>query len=272
MPLSINTNISSLQSDRQLNKSSNAVKNSFERLSSGKRINKPSIDPAGLAVAVELLGSAGNNAVAARNISDGVSVASIADGAIQTASQITGRLGELATQAANGTLTDSQRGQLNNEFQALTAELDRISGTTEFNGQQLLSGDSQTTLQVGEGSDASSQITLSLPGVSSSSLGLTGDISTQAGAQAAIEQATAASETLAGARGEIGATVSRLDSAFQNVQTIEVNQRQAASRIVDADVAKETADLTANSIRQQVGAAIKAQANTQPALALQLLS
>ncbi len=271
MAISINTNISSLRVDRSLSKRQSGVDKSFEKLSSGKDINRASDNPAGLAVASQLLAGADTSAVAARNISDGVSIAAIAEGAVGSASEITTRLAELATQASNGTLSDDQRGALNNEYQALRSELDRISQTTEFNGQKLLSGSSATALQVGTDASAASQISLTLPGVSSDSLGIAPDISNQANARQAIEQAKSAQATLAASRGEIGSTVSRLGTAYENLKSYEVNSREAASRIVDADVAKESSLLIANRIGQQAAVAVKAQANIGPSLALDLL-
>lgn len=271
MSLTINTNISALRTDRQLSQRTSALQNNFQTLSSGRRINNASDDPAGLAIALELLATADTEAVAARNISDGVSIANIADSALGTASDITTRLNELAVQSSNGTLSSDQRAALNNEFQQLTSELNRISQTTEFNGQQLLSSDSSISIQAGTSGGSESQIRVDLPGVSSNSLGITADISTQAGAQEAIEQTKNATQTIAASRGSIGASVSRLETSFQNIVTSEINQRAAASRILDADVAKEAADLVANRIGQEAGLAIKAQANAGPGLALRLL-
>lgn len=271
MPININTNIPSLQVDRQLSSQSRALNRSFEKLATGKDINRASDNPAGLAIALDLLANADTGNVAARNISDGISTASIADGALQSASDITTRLSELATQASNGTLSSEQRSSLNNEFQALTSELDRISQTTEFNGQKLLTGNTSVALQVGTTGSADSQIALSLPGVSTSGLGITRDLSTQANAQAALDQVKTAGQTVASARGEIGSTVSRLSTAFENIKTSELNQRDAASRILDVDVAKESANLVSLQIRQQAAVAVKAQANILPQLALKLL-
>lgn len=272
MGLNINTNISSLKTDLQVNKKTSAVDKSFEKLSSGKSINRAADDPAGLAVALELVGNADTSSVAARNISDAVSVSSIADGALDSASQITGRLSELAEQASSGTLSGTQRSALNNEYQALRSELDRISQTTEFNGQKLLSQTSSINIQAGITGNSDSQISLNLPGVSSSSLGLLADISTQDGAKAALDQTKSATQTLAAARGDVGSTVNRLDSAFNTLKVSEEKSREAASRIQDVDVAEETSKLIANQIGQKASLAVKTQANQQPAVALALLN
>ena len=183
MSLTINSNVSSLQTQRQLGNRTEALEKNFERLSSGKRVNRASDDPAGLAVALSILAEADTGVVAARNISDGVSALSIADGALQSSSDILTRLGELSTQAANGTLSAEQRSALNNEYQALKSELDRIASTTEFNDQALLSGSSTINLQAGTDGSENSQLGVNLPGVSASSLGLADNILTQENAR-----------------------------------------------------------------------------------------
>lgn len=271
MAISIASNPASLSAGRSINEAKSGIEDSFDKLSSGRRINKASTDPANLAVAIELLANVKTSAVASRNISDGISVAAIAEGSLSTAGEITGRMGELATQAANGTLSDSQRSVLNQEYQALSSELDRISGSTEFNGRALLDGSGSMSLQVGTDSSANSQIQMSLPGVSSAQLGLAADISTQQGAMQAIDQTKASIESITTAQAEIGSVVSRLESAYDNLKISELNQQAAASRIMDTDVAAESANFIANNIRLKASVAIQAQANTIPQTALTLL-
>lgn len=273
MALTINSTVDSLSNLKNLNKASSDLKKANDRLSSGKRINRASDDPAGAAIAAKLASAAQIDAVAARNVNDGFSIANIADGALESAGTITARLGELATQASNGTLSDSQRSALNQEYQSLKSELDRVSNTTEFNGQQLLSGSGGSfDLQVGEDGSSSSQITLNTTGVSSSSLGLEGsDISTQAGAQAALTQAKAATDSVAQTRGNIGSVVSRLDTAFSNIKTSELNQRDAEDRISSADIAQEVANRIRASVQQRGDVALQAQANSSAANVLKLL-
>lgn len=272
MSINVGTGVASLRADRSLNKASDLIKKNFDRLASGKRINNAADDPAGLAVALDLLSNADVRSVAARNMGDAVSMATIADGALEQTSDITMRMSELAMQSSNGTLSDTQRKALNDEFQALRGELDRISSTTEFNGQSLLGGDANVDLQVGTDSSAHSRLQMKLPGVSSQSLGLTGDISTRDGALAMLDSSRKASGDVASSRGEIGAVVNRIGVALENSRTNEVGERSAASQIMDADIAQESASLSANNIRQQAAAAVKAQANLQPEIALRLLS
>lgn len=271
MALTINTNVASLQADRNVEKSTNKLKSSLEQLASGKRINRASDDPAGLSVAISLLANSSVSDVAQRNISDAVSAANIAEGGISTASDITGRLAELAQQASNGTLSAEQRTGLNNEYNALRAELDRVAATTEFNGQSLLSGSTSYSIQAGTNGSSSSQLSVPLPGVSSSSLGLSSSIGSQADALNALNEAKSAVNRLAEARGEIGATVSRLEVATENLRASSVNEKQAASQILDADIAEQSARSISARIQQQSAVAVKAQANILPQLALKLL-
>ncbi|MCB0360871.1 MAG: flagellin FliC [Bdellovibrionales bacterium] len=268
MGLSINTNIASLQNNRRLDQSLNRLKKSNEELASGRR----RLNPAELAIAEDLLARGDTAVVATRNISDAVSFANVAEGSLSTVSDITGRLGELAAQASNGTLSSEQRAALDQEYQQLSAELDRISQSTEFNGQKLLNGSAQVSVQAGVDGSASSQISLSLPGVSASSLGVGGtNLLTQESAQQALTQVDSARDTVSQARGEIGATVNRLGSAFNNLQTSIENTRAAESRIRDVDFADATARNTQAKILTQVGAAVGAQANLSPAVVSRLL-
>lgn len=251
-----------------LRQSSNEIQKSFNKLSSGKRINSASDDPAGLAIAEQLAASASTGQVAQRNIQDGYSQTEIASSALSTISDIEGRKAELATQAANGTLSDSQRSALDQEYQSLSQEQTRIVETTQFNGVQLLSANgSSTTIQVDNGQQGAT-LTLSLPGVGG---GSPGSIATQASAQAAIDTISTSIQSLSDAQGTIGALQSRLQSAGDNVAIRNENQLAAASRIRDVDVAEEVANLTRNNILQQSSTALLAQANQSSASVLRLL-
>ncbi|MCC6953953.1 MAG: flagellin FliC [Deltaproteobacteria bacterium] len=272
MALKINTNIPSLRSDREISKKTAALNKNFESLASGKRINRASDDPAGLSIALALQTSASVSDVARRNINDAVSASNIAEGAISTASDISARLSELASQASNGVLSDEQRESLNSEFNALRSELDRISQTTEFNGQQLLGGSANFVVQAGTDGSSNSQISVPFPSVSAAGLGLSSNLSSQASARQALDETRAAVDRLAQSRGDIGATVSRLEVANENLRASSVNERDAASQILDADIAEQAAQLTANRIGQQAAVAVKAQANLTSQLALRLLS
>lgn len=257
---------------RALESASNALSKVFKQLASGKRINSASDDPAGLAIAKGLEAAVATLGQAQRNIADSTSSVEIADAALGSVSDITSRLSELAAQASNGTLSDQQRGALNIEYQQLSQEIQRIGATTEFNGTNLLTGDAFTS-QVGIDSTANSQISIAGTNLASLAQSVTSqDITTQAGAQTALDQANAFIGTLAQARGQFGAVESRLERAYDNAGSAREKIAGAQSRIEDADIAQSAADKVANDIRQQTTTAIFAQANQTAKTVLQLLS
>lgn len=256
---------------RNLSKALNEQKSSFEKLSSGKRITRASDDAAGLAVAAALNAEASTLAVGSRNASYSQSAIDIAGSALTQISDIAGRLGELATQAASGTLSDSQRSTLNQEYQALTQEVSRIAETTQFNGTSLLKGD-QISAQVGTDSSADSQIAspgVDINGIAAAVVG--GSISTANAAQSAITAVNSFVSDLASAQGKLGATYSRLDSAINNNDVGRENRIAAASRIEDVDYAAEFAKKVATDIKAKSSVAVSAQANQSAATVLNLL-
>ncbi len=271
MPFAIGSSSTSLQLNRGLAGRAGALGQSFERLSSGKRINRASDDAASLAIALSQSANARTGSVALRNINDGISASSIAEGGLSSATDITTRLSELATQSANGTLSDAQRGALNQEYQALREELGRISQTTQFNGVQLLSGDGQISIQAGISGGSEGQLALQLPNVNAESLGLSADISTAAGARAALDQTQAARESLVQTRGELGATSARFEEAIAGLRVAVEGNQAAASQLLDANIAQEAANAIAASIGLESGAALAGQANVSAEAALQLL-
>jgi flagellin len=284
MTLSIASNSSSISAQTQLAKTTQALGGVYERLSSGLRINKASDDPAGLAIAEKLSADARVASVAIRNASDGISLTSIADAALGTIGSILSRLGELATQSANGVYTTTQRSALSSEFVALSSEIQRIAVTTTFNSINLLSNSTAITLQVGLDSSSNSTISISsvLGTLASLGLGNSGGVllysindSSTAYAQSASTNAlnavTSAIGALSSTRGLIGAAQSRLTYAVDNLTVQRENLLTAASRIRDADIAFEAAELVRLQVLQQAGTAILAQANQQPARALDLL-
>lgn len=285
MPITINSNISSLKAQRQLSVSTDSLGRIFEKLSSGQRINRASDDAAGLAIADSLKANQRVALVAVRNANDGISSIAIADGALGQIGNVLSRLAELSEQSANGTYSTSQRSALQNEFVALGSEIERIAVTTTFNGVTLLSGTSQITLQVGFNSQSTSQITLSgvtgtlaglgLAGPNLSNLSFSVNAATTTDAQSAsrlaLDGINGAIGSLAVLRGNLGAVEARLSVAINNLSVARENFAAAESRIRDVDVASEAADLTRSNILQQAGASILAQANQQPQLALTLL-
>lgn len=285
MAITISTNISSLNAQRRLGVSSKALTKSFERLSSGLRIVRASDDSAGLAIADSLKADQRVAGVAIRNANDGVSLISIADGALSEIGNVLSRMAELSEQSANGVLSSTQRSALDAEFSALGSEVSRISATTEFNGLNLLSGGSQVTFQVGFDSGTNSRISFSGVEGTLASLGLAtsgsnalifslNGASTAAGQDAArnaLDAVKGAISSLTTNRGTLGAAESRLNVTISNLQVARENLASAESQIRDVDVAGEAAELTRLNILQQAGAAVLAQANQQPALALALL-
>ncbi|MEM8714123.1 MAG: flagellin, partial [Planctomycetota bacterium] len=206
------------------------------------------------------------------NAQDGVSLVQTAEGALNEVSGILSRMRELSMQSANGTLSDNDRTTLDTEFQQLVNEIDRISTTTEFNGVKLLDGtNTDIGIQVGIGGATSDSISLSGAAASTSSLGISGGISTSTTAQSMLGTIDTAIDTVNSARGTLGAQQNRLSSTLRSLANVRENTSAAESRIRDVDVAMETADLTRNSILQQAATSILSQANQQPQLALSLL-
>lgn len=285
MAVTLGTNIASLQAQRRLGIATEALGATYERLSSGQRINKASDDAAGLAIADSLRADQRVATVAIRNANDGISTIAIADSALGEISNVLTRLAELAEQSANGVFSVNQRSALSNEFVALASEVERIAASTEFNGVKLLSGGSTVTLQIGFDSGSTSQISytgvqgtlnsLGLAGANSSALVYSINGSTiaegQSASRTALDAVNLAIESLASTRGRLGAAEARLKVAITNLAVARENFASAESRIRDVDVASEAAELTRLGILQQAGSAVLAQANQQPALALNLL-
>ena len=285
MAINIRTNLPSLVAQRNVDSSSERLKSSYARLASGLRINRASDDAAGLAIAESLKAESAIATVAIRNANDGVSVVAIADQAIGQIGSILNRLAELAQQSANGVFDNVQRSAIQTEFSALTSEIERIAVTTKFNGLGLLSGGGALVFQVGfDGSSLSrlsydnidttlQAIGLAASGQSASTYSVSGDTvaAAQSAARLALDAIHTAVTSINANRGRLGALESRLQTSIRNLQVARENFTAAESQIRDVDVATEAAELTRLSILQQAGAAILAQANQQPTLALQLL-
>jgi len=286
MAISINSNQSAARAQRQLGTTSNNLGRTFERLASGSRINRASDDAAGLSIDASLRVDARVAAVASRNAQDGISAVAITDGALSSITGVLGRLAELAQQAGNGAYSQIQRSALQNEFVALGSEIERIAVTTTYNGVNLLSGNQSISFQVGFDATSTSQITMNQGGgatlqnlglaasgssaLSYSLSGATGDVA-QSAARNALAAITGAVTSVNSIRGSLGTTEARLNTAINNLSTTRENVLAAASRITDADVASEAAELTRLNILQQAGASVLAQANQLPQLAIQLL-
>lgn len=286
MAITLGNNIASLRAQSRLAKTDLAINKTFEKLSSGLRINTASDDAAGLAIADDLRAKIRIGQVAIRNANDGISTVAIADSALSEIGGVLSRFAELAEQSATGTFSAIQRSALQSEFTALGSEIERIANTTEFNGVKILSSSSALTLQVGFDSTANSQITFNNVTGTLASLGLAASGSSaltyslnanslelsQSASRITLDAVNGAIQSLAQTRGALGATESRLRLAVSNLSVARENFAAAESRIRDLDVAEEAANLTRLTILQNAGAAVLAQANQAPALALKLLS
>ena len=266
MGLRVNTNVASMNAQRNLFNSTRELGGNFARLSSGLRIATAADDAAGLGISARMRADIRSFAVASRNAQDGISLVQTAEGALNEVSDILGRMRELSMQAANGTLNDA-------EFQQLSSEIDRIADTTTFNGVELLDG-SNTSISIQVGIDGGTADVISVSGAdaTASTLGVSGgSISTTASASSMLATLDTAIDSVNSARGTLGAQQNRLDSTLRSLANVRENTSAAESRIRDVDVAFETADLTRNSILQQAATSVLAQANAQPQLALSLL-
>jgi flagellin len=262
MSLRVNTNIEAFNAHRNLEGTQMQLSKSMQKLSSGLRINSAADDAAGLAISEKMRSQINGTAQAQRNAMDGISLVQTAEGAYNEMHSILQRVRELAVQAQNGTLTSADTTAIDQEVGQLTAELTRISGNTQFNGLQVLSG--SFTLQVGADSGSGNQISFSLSSISFSSLGS----AASSGAISAIDQAIT---SVSSARSTLGAVQNRLEHAVSNLGVYQENISAAQSRIRDVDIAAETVNFTKLQILSQSGTAMLAQANSAPNNVLSLL-
>jgi flagellin len=280
MGLRINTNVASITAQKNLVKTTSALERSLDKLSSGLRITRAGDDAAGLAISENLRAQIRGLQQAERNANDGISVIQTAEGALNEIANILIRMRELAVQSAStGSISNTERSFLQNEFSALQGEITRIASSTQYGGQVLLDGTlsgSGNALQFQVGifnNDAVDRISLSIGSATASGLSIQATdaaISTAAAAQASLTTIDSAISRVSTLRGDLGAAQNRLQSTINNLQTSVENLSAANSRIRDVDVAAETAALTRNQVLQQAGIAVLAQANisTQAALAL----
>jgi flagellin len=274
MGIRINTNTASINTRRHLYNSTIAFNKSMEKLSSGLRINRAGDDAAGLAISEGLKSDIRALEQASRNASDGISLVQTAEGALDEVSNILLRMRELTEQALNGTVTNQERGYLDNEYQALISEIDRISNSTEFNGLALLNGSAAASVSIQVGIDTQTWDSINIDITTdrdAASLGLTGSIVDEATATASMAAVLAAIDTVSSARSDFGAVQNRLETSIRNIQNQGENLSAANSRIRDVDVANETSTLTSYQILQQAGVSMLAQANMTSGLAMTLL-
>jgi flagellin len=273
LALYVQTNVSSLFTQNQLASTQNSMSTTFQRLSSGYRINGASDDAAGLGISESMNSQVRSFTVAERNAMDGISMVQTADAAAGQISSLLTRLRELAVQSSNGALVSNDRANLETEFTAVSAEIDRIAGVTKFNGLSLLSGGASTDFQVGIFSGANEKINVdfSAKTLTTGGLGVLGIGSTATSALAAISALDSAMQALNTQREKFGAGVNRLQQAVSNIQTARTNLSAALGRIRDVDVAEEAANMTKWQVLTQAGTSVLAQANQAPQSALSLL-
>lgn len=277
MGLRINTNVASLNAQRNLMGTKWALDKSLERLSSGYRINRAGDDAAGLAISENLRAQIRGLKQASRNAQDGVSLVQVAEGGLHEISSILIRLRELAVQAASDTIGPVERQFLNVEYDQLISEIDRIADATEFNGTPLLSGTgSILDFQVGTRNDPNIDrlsFDASKADANSAALGINlTSVADKASAQNSLAAIDAAIVSVSAMRADFGAIQNRLQSTIGNIAVSVENLSAANSRIRDVDIAEETAELTKNNILLNAGTAVLAQANQSSNAALTLLN
>jgi flagellin len=280
MALTVNTNVTSLNVQKNLNKASDALSTSMSRLSSGLKINSAKDDAAGLQIATRMTSQIRGQTMAIKNANDGISIAQTAEGAMQEQTNILQRMRELAVQARNSSNSVDDRVALNTEFAQMSDELTRIADSTQLNGKDLLKTAANVmTFQVGSNTGTENQITITLGdlkattlAVDKASIAITGDdTQIQASFEAAVDAIDAALKTINTSRADLGAAQNRLTSTISNLQNINENASAALGRVQDTDFAAETAQLTKQQTLQQASTAVLAQANQLPSAVLKLL-
>ena len=280
MSLFVNTNVSSLNAQRQLFTTGKHLEKNMQKLSSGFRINSAADDAAGLQITDRMTSQIQGLDQAVRNANDGISLAQTAEGAMAETTTALQRIRTLAIQSQNGINSSADRAALQKEVSALRTEISRIATTTEFAGVSILSGVFSASFLVGANSGQTISVNLStqaltaagVNGFSATGLGIiSADVLTAAGASALLDDVDAAISAIGGLRADLGAIQNRFQSTIRNLSNISENVSAARSRIKDADFATETAELSRNQILQQASTTILAQANQRPQAALSLL-
>ena len=270
MALVVNSNIASLNAQRQLSRSTDELQTNFQRLSSGKRINSAKDDAAGLQISSRLSAQINGLNQASRNANDGISLAQTAEGALDEYTNSLQRMRTLAVQSSNGSNTSSDRGALDAEYQELVLELTRISADTEFGGVKLLDGNYDEGFQIGADAGQIISITISAD-LTAGGQSVDGGISTFVGAQSMITAIDDALASVNSTRADLGAKQNRFSSIIRSNSNTAENVSASRSRIQDTDFAAESASLARTTVLQQASSSMLAQANQQPQIALSLL-
>ena len=275
MPMYINTNVASLAAQKNLGASQMNLAKSFNKLSSGSRINTAADDAAGLAISESMKSQIRSYNVSERNANDAISMSQTAEGALGTVTDILGRMRELATQGSNGVLQTADRAYLSTEFKQLQAEISRVLTSTKFNGRSVINASTIIAFQVGINNTAADRISLTF-GARTAALSAVFTTTTNVSgaatnSQTALDKIDAALAAVSTSRAKFGAAMNRFESVTSNIQTVRLNISAANSRIRDVDVAEETATLSRTQVLTQAGTSILAQANQSPQAALGLL-
>ena len=278
MPSIINTNIASLNAQRNASGTQLSLATSMQRLSSGMRVNSSKDDAAGLAIAERMQSQIRGMNVAVRNANDGISLSQTAEGALSKMGDSLQRMRELGVQARNATNTSADRDSIGKEFAELGAEIQRVASGTTFNGKTILGGDAGAQLfQIGANTTTNDEVKVTtvnmasdptITAVTSDAIDNTKDA---AALKITIDNIDAAINTVSTNRATLGAAQNRFEAVISNLQVSVENQSAARSRIMDADYASETANLSRSQILQQAGTAMIAQANQMPQQVLSLL-
>ncbi|REL34796.1 flagellin [Thalassotalea euphylliae] len=271
MALVVNSNVSSLNAQRQLSRSTDDLGTSYERLSSGKRINSAKDDAAGLQISSRLTSQVNGLNQASRNANDAISLAQTAEGALEEYTNTIQRMRTLAVQASNGSNSTADRVALDTEYTALEAELTRISTDAEFGGVKLLNGTYAETFQVGANAGQVISVSINQNFNNTTMLGSASNLLTFSAAQTAIERLDSALATVNSTRADLGAAQNRFSSVIRSNDNTAQNVSASRSRIEDTDYAAESAALARSNVLQQASSTILAQANQQPQIALSLL-
>jgi flagellin len=265
----------SLNAQRNLINTQNSLATSLQRLSSGLRVNSAKDDAAGLAIAERMNAQVRGLSVGIRNANDGISLAQVAEGALASVTEALQRMRELAVQSANATNTTADRTSLNAEYTQLSDEITRALAGTEFNGLAIVAGDAgEQNFQIGPNNTDNDRITVTTNDMSTDTditAVTSGDVTSVANAQTAMDNIDTALDTINSERATLGAAQSRIETALRALETTRENTSAARGRIIDADFAVETANLTRSQILQQAGIAMVSQANALPQVALSLL-
>jgi flagellin len=272
MAITVNTNVTSMKAQKNLNASSGNLATSMERLSSGLRINSAKDDAAGLAISNRLNSQVRGLEVGMRNANDAISIAQIAEGAMQEQTNMLQRMRDLTIQAENGANSTDDIAALKSEIDALASEIDAIGTTTAFGSTKLLNGDFSAgkNFQVGHQDGEDVTVTVKKTDKTTLSVGSLA-LASSANRASALAAIDAAIETIDTQRADLGAVQNRLAHNISNSANTQSNVADAKSRIVDVDFAKETSTMTKNQVLQQTGSAMLAQANQLPQVALSLL-